>query len=100
MGSGRAVRVGDMHWVDLPGANGREQRGRRPAVVLQDDTYGGDLPVVLVVPLTTARTAMRFSGTTLIHPTPENSLPQVSVALLFQLLTIDRRRIQEAIWTL
>lgn len=41
---------GDIHWVDLPAANGREQRGRRPAVVLQDDTYGGDLPVVLVVP--------------------------------------------------
>jgi hypothetical protein len=60
------VSVGDMHWVDLPAANGREQRGRRPAVVFQDDDYGGELPVVLVVPLTTARAAMRFSGTTLI----------------------------------
>src|SRR2546428_11060738 len=71
MGSGRAVRVGDMHWVDLPAANGREQRGRRPAVVLQDDDYGGDLPVVLFVPPTTAPGAMRFSGTTLIYPTAE-----------------------------
>ena len=87
------MSVGDIHWVNLPGANGREQRGRRPAVVLQDDTYGGDLPVVLVVPLTTARTAMRFAGTTLIHPTPENSLPQVSVALVFQLRAIDRSRL-------
>jgi len=91
------VSVGDIHWVDLPAANGREQRGRRPAVVFQDDDYGGDLPVVLVVPLTTARAAMRFAGTTLIRPTAENGLRQVSVALVFQLRAIDRRRLQERI---
>jgi mRNA interferase MazF len=87
------VSVGDIHWVDLPAANGREQRGRRPAVVLQDDDYGGNLPVVLVVPLTTARAAMRFAGTTLIRPTVENGLRQASVALVFQLRAIDRVRI-------
>lgn len=97
MGSGRAVNVGDIHWVDLPSANGREQRGRRPAVVFQDDTYGGNLPVVLVVPLTTARAAMRFAGTTLIQPTATNGLRQASVALVFQLRAIDRARIQERI---
>ena len=91
------MSVGDIHWVDLPAANGREQRGRRPAVAFQDDDYGGDLPVVLVVPLTTARAAMRFSGTTLIRPTVENGLRQASVALVFQLRAIDRRRIQERI---
>src|ERR671929_1402840 len=97
MGGRRAVSVGDIHWVDLPAANGREQRGRRPAVVLQDDDYGGNLPVVLVVPLTTARAAMRFAGTTLIQPTAENGLQQASVALVFQLRAIDRRRIEERI---
>ena len=91
------MSVGDIHWVDLPAANGREQRGRRPAVVLQDDDYGGNLPVVLVVPLTTARAAMRFAGTTLIRPTVENGLRQASVALVFQLRAIDRGRIQERI---
>jgi mRNA-degrading endonuclease toxin of MazEF toxin-antitoxin module len=29
------VTVGDIHWVQLPAANGREQWGRRPAVILQ-----------------------------------------------------------------
>ena len=93
------MSVGDIHWVALPAANGREQRGRRPAVVFQDDDYGGDLPVVLVVPLTTARAAMRYSGTTLIRPTAENGLRQASVALVFQLRAIDRRRMQERIGT-
>jgi mRNA interferase MazF len=91
------VTIGDMHWAQLPAANGHEQRGRRPAVILQDDHYAGGLPVVLVVPLTTARATMRFAGTVLIQPTAENGLPQVSVALGFPLRAIDRRRVQERI---
>jgi mRNA interferase MazF len=91
------MTVGDIHWVQLPTANGHEQGGRRPAVILQDDQYAGELPVVLVVPLTTARAAMRFAGTTLIRPMAENGLPQTSVALVFQLRAIDRRRVQERI---
>jgi mRNA interferase MazF len=91
------MTVGDIHWVQLPAANGHEQRGRRPAVVFQDDAYAGGLPVVLVVPLTTSRGAMRFAGTVLIRPAPENGLLQASVALVFQLRAIDRRRVQEPI---
>jgi mRNA-degrading endonuclease toxin of MazEF toxin-antitoxin module len=33
----------------------------------------------------------------LIHTTAENGLPQASVALVFQLRAIDRRRVQERI---
>jgi mRNA interferase MazF len=91
------VTVGDIHWVQLPAANGHEQRGRGPAVILQDDHYAGGLPVVLVVPLITARATMRFAGTVPIHPTAENGLPQVLVALVFQLRAIDRCRVQERI---
>ena len=40
---------------------------------------------------------MRFAGTTLIQPTAENGLQQASVALVFQLRAIDRRRIEERI---
>ena len=52
---------------------------------------------MLVVPLTTARGAMRFAGTVLIRPTPENGLLQASVALVFQLRAIDRRRVRECL---
>ncbi|HEY5865090.1 MAG TPA: type II toxin-antitoxin system PemK/MazF family toxin [Candidatus Tectomicrobia bacterium] len=61
--------------------------------------YGGNWPVVLVVPLTTARAAMRFAGTTLIRPTAEKRLRQASVAMVFQLRAIDRSRMQEHIGT-
>lgn len=51
---------GDFHWVELPPANGHEQAGMRPGVILQDDAYGGELPVVLVAPVTTAVAAVRM----------------------------------------
>ena len=38
------MNVGDIHWVGFPQANGREQQGRRPAIVMQDDGYAGSLP--------------------------------------------------------
>ena len=52
---------------------------------------------MLVIPLTTTRTTLRFAGTTSIQPTTENGLRQVSVALVFQLRAIDRRRVEERI---
>jgi mRNA interferase MazF len=87
------VTVGDIHWIELPPGTGHEQSGRRPAVVVQDQSYAGVLPVVLVVPLTTATATLRFPGTVLIHPDSDNGLREPSVALVFQLRAIDRRRI-------
>jgi mRNA interferase MazF len=91
------MSVGDIHWVDLPGAGGRSQIGRRPAVVIQDDVYGGKLPTVLVVPLTSSQNAMRFAGTTLVAATSESGLHNDSIALVFQCVTIDRRQVLEQI---
>ena len=93
------MTIADIHWVRLPAADGHEQGGRRPAVILQDDRYAGSLPVVLVVPLTTARAAMRFPGTTLVRATSENGLRQASIALVFQLRAIDRHRIEDRVGT-
>jgi mRNA interferase MazF len=89
------MSVGDIHWVDLPGAGGRSQMGRRPAMVIQDDGYGGKLPTILVVPLTSSRNAMRFAGTTMVAATPESGLRNDSVALVFQCVAIDRRQVLE-----
>lgn len=94
------MSVGDIHWVDLPAASGREQPGRRPAVIMQDENYGEELPVILVAPLTTSRAAGRFAGTTLVQPNSENGLTQESVVLVFQLRAMDRRRLRGRIGAL
>jgi mRNA interferase MazF len=94
------VKPGDIHWVELPPAGGREQAGRRPAVVIQDDDFAGALPLVLVIPLTEATSASRFAGTMLVEPTSANGLRQTSVALIFQLGAVDRRRVRNKIGAL
>jgi len=89
------VNNGDIHWVNLPSVGGREQRGRRPALIIQDEIVGEKLPTVLVVPLTSAQRALRFAGTTVISASAESGLRNDSVALVFQCLAIDRTRVEE-----
>ena len=87
------MTVGDIHWIELPPSTGHEQSGRRPAIIVQDEASVGILPVVLTVPLTTASSTLRFPGTLRIQPATENGLSDPSVALVFQLRAVDRRRI-------
>jgi mRNA interferase MazF len=88
------VTLGDIHWVELPDRGGREQRGRRPAIIWQDTTAFPNLPTILVLPLTSRLDAQRFAGTHLIAPTKQNGLSVPSVALVFQIGATDIRRVQ------
>lgn len=91
------MTIGEIHWVELPDSGGREQAGRRPAIVIQNDDYAGSLPTVLVIPLSTAMAALRFPGTAQIKAEKKSGLRTDSVALVFQLRAIDRGRIKEKI---
>src|SRR4051794_1244679 len=85
-GSGmRMLSPGDVHWIEFPDSAGHEQVGRRPAVILQDDSVCLDLPIVIVVPFTTAQRAVRFEGVVQIDPEIENGLRRKSYALVFQI---------------
>ena len=87
------MKFADIHWVDLPDRGGREQRGRRPAVIWQDTELFPKLPTVLTIPLTSQMDTLRFGGTQLIQASPVNGLKADSVALVFQLGATDVRRI-------
>ena len=89
--------IDDIHWVELPDAGGREQSGRRPAIVMQDDTYAGGLPTTIVIPLSSALAAMRFPGTASVKATDGSGLRTDSVALVFQIRAIDRGRVKATI---
>jgi mRNA interferase MazF len=89
------MKIGNIHWVDLPEAGGREQSGRRPAVVMQDDRYASSLPTTIVVPLSSATAALRFPGTALVRANERSGLRNDSVALVFQVRAIDRGRVKE-----
>lgn len=94
------MTTGDICWVELPAANGHEQGGRRPALIVQDAKGGRGLATMLVIPLTTVEAARRFQATIEVQATAENGLRHDSVALIFQLRAVDRRRLGERLGAL
>ena len=85
------MNVGDLVWVEFPAGAGRAQAGRRPAIVAQASHVSAKLPTVLLFPLTSQQDALRFPGTVLVEPDLGNGLRRPSVALVFQLTSIDKR---------
>jgi mRNA interferase MazF len=91
---------GDVVIVNLPvpaDRPGHEQVGYRPAIVVQTDDADANLPTTMVVPMTSNLSAMRFSHTFRVDPSPQNGLTKPSVLLVFQLRAIDRGRLGKTI---
>lgn len=85
------LRRGAIVRVDLDPTQGREQAGRRPAIVIASDGYLANVPeLVIVVPITTTDRGwphhVPVEG-------PEVGLPRPSFAMTEQPRTIARSRI-------
>jgi len=93
------MKPGDIHWVEIPAANGHEQSGLRPAIILQSEHITRKLTTVQIVPLTSRMKARRFPLTLVIEPDTFNRLSARSIALVFQLRAIDRRRLKSRLGT-
>ena len=88
------MQRGEVWEIDLPsppGGSGREQSGRRPAVVIQAaiDTTN---PMCVIAPFTSNQTASRFPHTLRIPATPTNGLSTDSILMIFQLRALDTKR--------
>jgi mRNA interferase MazF len=88
------VEAGDIYTVEIPSSDGHEQAGARPAIIAQSSQFATRLPTVLIVPMTSKLAAQSFPGTFLVQPDSENNLSTISVALVFQLRAIDKRRLK------
>jgi mRNA interferase MazF len=86
------VQPGEVYSVEYPVSDGHEQAGRRPCVVLQDDSFAARSPLVLTIPLTTKANVTRYPGVVAVLADAQNGLTADSFALVFQLRSIDRRR--------
>ncbi|MCK9632035.1 MAG: type II toxin-antitoxin system PemK/MazF family toxin [Methanoregula sp.] len=86
------MKNGAVWLVDLTDAKGHEQRGMRPAIIV-----GSANGLVLVVPLTSSMGSARFSHTLPISPDSHNGLDTESVALVFQIVALDRERFRDRI---
>ncbi len=85
------MKRGEVWRVRIPFTSGHAQAGDRPALIVQNDSYLGSLPTVLIIPFTSAAGAGRFAGTISIQPDGANGLTLPSIALVFQLRAVDKR---------
>ena len=79
-----------MWWADLGPFRPREQTGRRPVIIWQSNALTSVLQSVLVVPLTTNLDRANLAGTAIVHASPEEGLPEDSVALAFQMRAVPK----------
>ena len=91
------MESGEIWIVALPFSGEREQSGERPAIVLQDASYGQKSPLVLICLLTSQQSALRFPATVLVQPSADNGLTLPSVAMIFQARALDRVRFKRKI---
>jgi mRNA interferase MazF len=82
------MNKGEIWLLSFPKKSGREQEGTRPAIVIANT----DTDMILAIPLTSNTHALRFPHTIEIKRSDQNSLEKDSVALLFQLQSLDKKR--------
>lgn len=86
-----SARRGDVWLVDLDPVEGREQAGRRPALVLSDDTFNAS-PAELVTVLPITSKARRIRTRVQLEP-PDGGLNVMSFVICEQVRTISTRRL-------
>lgn len=73
----------------MPLAQGSQQAGIRPAVIVDANPNSGGHNLVTIIPFTRKLAAARFSPNLQVNPNPANGLTATSVLLLFQIRALD-----------
>lgn len=87
------MNKGEIWLVEIPEANGHEQGGKRPVIILVDT----DSNIAIIIPFTSSIQSLRFPHTIEVEPSKENGLTARSIALVFQIRAIDKKRLKNKI---
>ena len=85
--------------ADLSPVVGSEQGGMRPVLIIQNDIGNKYSPTVIVTAITSQMTKAKLP-THVELPSNQYNLPKDSVALLEQVRTLDKRRLNDKLTTL
>jgi len=89
------IRQGGVYWVDLGVPFGSEAGHRRPCVVIQNDVANRSrLRTVILCPLTTNLDRAAAPGNVLLDA-GEAQLPRPNVINVAQVISVDKRRLEE-----
>jgi mRNA interferase MazF len=92
-----AMKRGEIWWADLAEPRGSEPAARRPVLVVQDNLLTASaLSTVMVVPLTTNLRRAEAIGNVRL-PRRDTGLPKESVALVCQVMTLDKTFLDAAV---
>ena len=75
--------------ADLGVGKGHEQEKERPALVWKDLDH---VKMAIIIPFTTNQKLEDLPHTYLVTPTSKNGLTEESIAMVFQIRTIDKER--------
>ena len=89
------VRRGQIYWLDWSPGRGSEQAGRRPALVVQQNTASANpnYPLTIVAAVTT-KGRDNVPSHVAIAPTPENGLAALSYIKCEQVQTVSKERFE------
>ena len=87
------VRRGDIHWIDFGKPVGHEPALRRPAVVIQSDTYNDSRLGTVIVAVITSYTKLAAMPGNVFLPAGITGLDRDSVVNVTALATVDREMI-------
>lgn len=90
------MRRGEEYFVSLDPAQGREQRGVRPVLVVSVDAINNKPLVVTVVPGTDGANVPRDYPTNVRVPPDDSGLPRETVFLCFQARALDHGRFPQS----
>ena len=76
--------------VELSGSRGHEQNKARPCIIWKDLDHAG---MAVVIPFTGSLERDKFPYTHLVEPSLANGLEKESVAMVFQITSLDKKRL-------
>ena len=92
------LKRGQVWYVNLENGVGSEQSGRRPCLIIQNNTGNRFSPTVVVAVLTTKLDKHKLPTHVLLSE--QSKMPKKSIVLLEQIKTIDKRRVKQYITSL
>ena len=90
------IKQGEIYLSDLNPVKGHEQAGYRPVLVIQNDILNQHLSTVVILPIT-SNLKYKENLTVYFLSKEVSSMKNDSLALLFQIRTIDKSRLKKKV---
>jgi mRNA interferase MazF len=89
------MRQKDIYWAELDPVKGREQKGKRPVVIISGNAMNDNLDIVICCPLSSS--VKNYVGCVRLNKNSVNKLKADSEIITFQLRTVSKSRLTKKI---